>query len=259
MLTFAQRKPSLNCLGRHGFTLIELLITTAIIAILAALLFSAGKTLVMRGESAGCLANLRQLAAGCIAYSGDNDGRLVPMYNGTNTWRSFIAPYIGISVNKETKNPYQCPADPNRQLYAKGILSGNGYAPSSYGINFYWAPLLSSLRLHDYTTYAPGRRQSAIKCPSQMIFLCDLAKVANPSDPIEKWKVSGAAGNPGYARFPSDAGFYGGDSWDIYPRHGGTLANVVFYDGHASTIDVKKDILPNPPGTPGCLYDNNDP
>jgi len=61
-----------------GFTLIELLVVMAIMAILAAMLLPALAMSKDRGQGARCLGNLRQLTTAWLAYTSDNQGRLVP-------------------------------------------------------------------------------------------------------------------------------------------------------------------------------------
>ena len=64
-----------------GFTLIELLVVMAMMAILAAMLLPALAMSKDRGQGARCLGNLRQLTTAWLAYTSDNQGRLVPNGN----------------------------------------------------------------------------------------------------------------------------------------------------------------------------------
>jgi prepilin-type N-terminal cleavage/methylation domain-containing protein len=68
--------PIIAHMARRGFTLTELLIVIAIIAVLAALLLPAINLVRGMAKRAACSSNLRQLAAGIISYSTENEGRL---------------------------------------------------------------------------------------------------------------------------------------------------------------------------------------
>jgi len=60
-----------------GFTLIELLVVIAVIALLMAILIPVLRSAREQGQRVVCLSNLRQLTLAWVAYSDDNDGKLV--------------------------------------------------------------------------------------------------------------------------------------------------------------------------------------
>lgn len=255
--------PSRSRPRSHAFTLVELLVVIAIVGILTAILVPAISSARQSARAAVCLSNLRQIALAGQAYASDNKGRLVPLAIGTaetgyTTWRVYLAPYISMSndatgAKASTPDFLICPEDRARFSSAAAQVTSAG----SYGIN-------KTSNVHEYnvsTTNNNGADRmtvAAILHPSQLIMICDIALVANAgARPSSVWTDSRATlvNGLGYARFPSDASFVGGDAWDIFPRHNGR-ANVAFYDGHAASVSVDADIIAKPPGTPGCLYVN---
>lgn len=68
---------------KSAFTLIELLVVISIIAILASIAVPVFSRAVENGKSTNCLANLRQLAMGTVAYLNDNDDT---MFGAGDSW-----------------------------------------------------------------------------------------------------------------------------------------------------------------------------
>lgn len=62
----------------RGFTVVETLTASAVIVVLAALLFPAAKGVWLRGIQASCLANLRSYGLVVLSYAAENDG--LPRY-----------------------------------------------------------------------------------------------------------------------------------------------------------------------------------
>jgi prepilin-type N-terminal cleavage/methylation domain-containing protein len=99
---------------RSGFTLIELLVVISIIAILASMLIPTISVAMSAANSTRCLSNLRQLTAGAIGYSGDNEGQL-PLAGVDWSYTSWTSPSAGRwmhSLDPYTENYeiYNCPA-----------------------------------------------------------------------------------------------------------------------------------------------------
>jgi len=123
---------------------VEIITAVAIISLLVVLSLPALKSMRETAKSAACIAQLRQLGAGCIAYAWDNKGALPQDVASDNEfsdkWHRQIYPYINVDGTPATwgKFPtidkiYLCPADPaplsgalsygfNRYLTSKRIL-----------------------------------------------------------------------------------------------------------------------------------------
>ena len=70
-----------------GFTLVELLTVVSIMAVCTALLLPVASRMRLCGESCKCAANLRQIGAGILAYTQENDGTLPgPLKIGVFPW-----------------------------------------------------------------------------------------------------------------------------------------------------------------------------
>src|SRR5215472_4878191 len=108
--------------GRDGFTLIELLVVIAIIAILAAVLLPVLASARLRAMRAQCMNNIKQLDAGIMVFSGDNNSMFPPAgWNRGNyqiTWDTIIYSYIG-GGNGQTINSMA------QGVYANDITVGD--------------------------------------------------------------------------------------------------------------------------------------
>lgn len=114
---------------KNAFTLVELLVITAIIVILAAVLFPIF-TLNRPSSINDCFINLRQLANGVIEYSEDYDEHVLPFLACKNSticpgapsldvqrlWPDRMAPYVPSTLDPATGAPvypatgvYRCP------------------------------------------------------------------------------------------------------------------------------------------------------
>ena len=60
---------------RHAFTLIELLVVIAIIAVLAALLMPALRSMQQKAGATKCLANMKTIGAGVALFTAEHDGQ----------------------------------------------------------------------------------------------------------------------------------------------------------------------------------------
>lgn len=246
---------------RAGFTLMELLVAIGICVVLASLLAPAGFRGLESARVAKCTGNLKQIAAAALQYSADNDGRLIPMSQGTAaepvTFRVLLLPYLEDNRMKV----FICPSDPwaNKMLIS-AYTREKGTQPTSYAINATYYSNVNGVALpfpgtHDYLTSVTGKKLSSIPHPSATIFLCDTGRPDSVGGNLRDWtekRRSISNANFGQAAMPYR--WNAGDDC-IYPRHAGARTNVAFYDGHVATLDLQKDVVEHSLGDPLCLYD----
>ncbi len=128
----------------RAFTSVELLVSVAVVFALAVGLF-AGFRMVSTGMlRTRCLANLRQLHVGVMAYAAEHSGEVpvdrVSVENGTN-WYMALLPYVHHPGYGSKKGVYICPAIKtkvgwtnyalNNRLYVGGTNLGK--APEGEG------------------------------------------------------------------------------------------------------------------------------
>ncbi len=197
---------------RNNFSLIELLVVIAIISILAALLLPALKSARERVKAISCMNNERQLGILVGLYSSDNNGYLIPSASSAaDAW------YV-TRVEVKNRNMLFCPSDNSTawNKYSTGHVS-YGYNSKCLGGDNWTATNSGNSR------YSKPARQAEIKKPSATILFGEVAA-----------RILGSDFN----------GYFFVSSWPdtnnpmLYPRHPG-LCNVVFNDGHGSSIVAK--------------------
>ena len=146
---------------KRAFTLLELLVVIAIIAILAGLLLPVLSQAKVKGQSAVCQSNLKQLILGWILYATDNEDRLagsisVNWVNQPGSWVLGNAKQDRTSSNIMSGvvfryNPavgaYRCPADRSTVIGHQGLLRTRSYTLSGWmnssqaaGLDGGWGP-----------------------------------------------------------------------------------------------------------------------
>lgn len=158
---------------RRGFTLVELLIVTAIIAVLAALLFPVFAQARERARSATCLSHLRNLDTAMLMYAQDYDEHL-PLAAAPTTvkpfflaWHNLIDPYV------RNKQVWLCPSSQIPPTDADGTPT------SHFGYNAYYLARLS-LDFSSIGTTAAGVGLGEVASPAETVVLTDArASMAN--------------------------------------------------------------------------------
>lgn len=173
---------------QRAFTLTEVLVVTAILAVLAAVLFPVFRTAQSAAKSTKCIARFGQIGIATFLYSSDYDDRLMPsswLPVGTEepgsknaTWVQISLPYLKEFGLTRCPEDYTRPAnslpifDPNltpqaveQRLFEASLRSNAGYNAS------YLAPLL---RVAGGTNYLPVPRSlSQATSPAQTLLMVD--------------------------------------------------------------------------------------
>jgi prepilin-type processing-associated H-X9-DG protein/prepilin-type N-terminal cleavage/methylation domain-containing protein len=222
------RPAKLSCpLRRRGFTLVEILVTIGCIAILASLLFGVTTRTKETAKSLKCSSNLRQIGVAALAWSADNEGKIVSTYEdfeNQRTWAYKLAPYLDASLpdsyNADTYNAASAPAVlkmpvlrcPNQAVE----MNWPGYGYNSDHLSLY------------RTSGSPKRwvRYNQVQHPSRTVMITDHAQLVNKT----RWVpfVRSPAG-------PKDA--------VVDFRHAGKTANVLWVDGHVSAEKADGDLM----------------
>ncbi len=142
---------------RRAFTLIELLVVIAIIALLAAIIVPVVGSVQARAKQTACASNMRQIGAGILLYTNENNGDFPQTTHGQaheKSWVFTLKPYVG-DVDKIRL----CPADPKGE---ERLRNGG----TSYVLNEYIAvPLIAGFPrrvVEDYTNIRRLPRPSSV-------------------------------------------------------------------------------------------------
>ena len=239
---------------KKAFTVVELLAVVGIIAVLVALLLPALSGAREQAKSAGCLSNLRQLAAAAQAYAAGNDGTWPASHLNYRTGNQTITRDWDFSyVNDQPvgagllwpgqKEPrvQRCPSWDGR-AFTNRDTPYNGY---NYNVSYVGGePQWGLPQDGDYIRCKPSKI-SSIRDPSHTALFGDAESNAAWSNtymrapypsPSER-DALGSACDPGmtYAAANDAAGGAARRSGAQGFRHGGRT-NVAYCDGHADSV-----------------------
>jgi len=215
--------------SKCGFTLIELLVVIAIIAILAAILFPVFAKARAKAHQTQCLSNLKQIGMAFQMYANDYNEMLPYMYNWTYGWYTMTSPPITKTWMANLMNaldPYikntdlwHCSADP----WAGYRPAGEDWLPSyTYCVQWNstpdggggWTGDPLCPELGSWGGFFAGMR------PSEQCLMIDNGLTPNPSTDVDDYET---------------------------PHAGGTVSNIVFWDGHAKSIPASQFGSLHPP------------
>jgi prepilin-type N-terminal cleavage/methylation domain-containing protein/prepilin-type processing-associated H-X9-DG protein len=214
-----------------GFTLIELLVVIAIICLLAGILFPVFASARESGKKVTCLSNLRQLTSAHQLYVNDYDDTLcAPVFLSNLViypWQAWFG-----QLDSPTS-----PLDPSRALLAPYLHNTSIFncpdidvipnplsADLSYGINDQLC--ITTVNIRTLNVSFQPVTGSQVQVPSETVLFGDAAQ-NNPGPRIDKRSILQFNGH-----------FAGGSRGFLHARHGGSVANISWLDGHAKAMHL---------------------
>jgi prepilin-type N-terminal cleavage/methylation domain-containing protein/prepilin-type processing-associated H-X9-DG protein len=254
---------SLGRIGR-GFTLVELLVVIGIIAVLVGILLPVLQKAREAGNTAKCLSNLKQMAAGVMMYAQAHKGLCPPtsVPNVTMTWRGVANRQVAIkwyggAYGREnqpnhtsvdvTKGYFDEELSVLHKYWGKASAGGcpsaqymenlgtaayrPGYGPTAYAYN----DIIGKNPAYHAggASYYAGVKLAKIRNSSQKAMFWDSARLNGNALERSPWGypttgIGNTATAPAYPNATRQEP-------TLHARHRG-MANVAYFDGHAETI-----------------------
>jgi len=215
----------------NAFTLIELLIVIAIIAVLAALLFGASKSVQGSAQNSKCLNNLRASGQAMIVYFTERNGNLFANKNWFQypSWKSGVnngmREYFGvISNNTDITAPefvhdsvLTCPAMKSKypDIYPQALNRG-------FAVNYY---LYQKDPSSAYDSLSSDKRPLLAGSPQRMSGVPKLSAM---------WILTEGAVNGGLLGYINEGTAEHAKDFLSAPHNG--RQNVFFFDGHIESL-----------------------
>jgi len=198
---------------KQRFTLIELLVVIAIIAILASMLLPALSKARAAAQAIKCTSNLKGIGLFASMYNHDYDDWMLPFHNGITYWPIILRDNYGASEAFQT-----CPTATSTYTdWSKGKEPMQNF---TYGI---WYRASWNIRLAELSSKGSM---------SGLVHIMDSLSNANGEITFD-WRDTSCAVDPTYN--PGDWA-PGGSCYVVSMRHKNQAANVVFADGHVSSL-----------------------
>jgi prepilin-type N-terminal cleavage/methylation domain-containing protein/prepilin-type processing-associated H-X9-DG protein len=241
---------SMRNLGRQAFTLVELLVVIGIIAVLIGILLPALSRARQQSKTVACLAQLRDFGNAFTMYTNANKGKSLFFWDqtandpGSNYWMAQLRPYHS-NVDKLRFCPEAPEVSQNAMFGGYWGTATQGWsfagAAGSYGMNL-WLCRLNTPDLNAYITGYPLDKNSFVDLPakgsSEVPLFADCAWVGGwpqGTNLVPKnFQLGSYTGTLNSAALNTSIGQMSRFCLD---RHHKAI-NVVFLDGHASTIPL---------------------
>jgi prepilin-type N-terminal cleavage/methylation domain-containing protein/prepilin-type processing-associated H-X9-DG protein len=220
--------------NRTGFTLIELLIVIAIIAILAALLFPAIKSVMGTRDETVALSNMRQVGASFSLYANDNAYNLPSRVSSGDKWPTLLAKYL--SDVKVYASSYDLKNWIARGLTPQQAVQNNGNN-TSFIMNGY----------NDLGTFANGEQSETVQIRiNSFASTSNIILLGTPKNPTAA-NPRQAHNTQYYMDFEEGPNGNENDVLDLAAFNGGS--NYLFADGSARFMSQAEYTKPDPNNT----------